>query len=1012
VSQRWQQIELLYSEALKHSPSERTDFLRQACAGDNELRAELESLLAEVEDASSFLSSRQLADALRSVVESPESVAPPRSQAKRPLFFWCVIAVGFLLLGFYGCSIWVMHQNVGAKDFGWWESSRSVNGSVVGTVDVPGPAAGILASGDRILAFNGDPRAQKVGATIFRLFALPGSAYTLRIERRGQVHDFQLRVRPWHGNVLEVATYFFLSIAFYIAGLALGLLKPQDRVAQLGSLALLIMVMRALATPLSFNSGTPPELAFILNQIASFTFPGLLAVTYHFLLRMTARPAPDFLWRVLRSVLYAVSAVLLVSQIVFFIASLRAQEVLVDLAYRHFWIAELNLVFLRTSWEVLVAFALAACCAVVIWGYRHSADPSHRRRIRWFAVGCAVGMAPELGLNLLGLLLRATGHRDILTEYGYLRWTADCFLVAIPASLTYAILKHRLLDIRIIARRSLRYVMARRALQFLIALPFLGLILPIVLNPNRTMLDVLRQDTSVVNLALLLLAALGLIYRRQTYDWLDKKFFRAAYRQEELLQTLIGTIRDCESEEDVCKLVCRELNSALHPKSLLVWSSIEETGDPIIIRASESGPISIPAALEVGILQLLRAPGSVGEGRTLSANGERSVLTVIPVSLGNGKTGGGLLLGEKKSEEPYTRTDLRLMEAIANSIGTRVEGLWLKRRVDESMRERQEVLGRLDRQAIKLLKECLVCGACFDSTEERCPIDRSELTLSLPVERTIANRYRLNRRIGSGGMGVVFEATDLYLNRAVATKVMTGRLFGDRIAMSRFEREAQVLARLNHPHVVAIHDYGRLGGDGAFLVMELLAGPTWRAELKRLGRIPPATLALWFDQLLSALHTAHQAGIIHRDLKPENVIISSQTTTQALKILDFGLAKMTSSTNILTTTGVIMGTKAYTSPEQLRGEVSDARGDIFSAGVMAVEAITGQVPARVADGNLQPSALIDLLGTERAEPRLTLCNVLRWCLAERPDARCSDTGEMRKQLVNVLRSLSTGIFGK
>ena len=174
----------------------------------------------------------------------------------------------------------------------------------------------------------------------------------------------------------------FLSVAFYVAGLALGLLKPQDRIAQLGSLAQLMMVMRALATPLSFNSGTPPELAFILNQIAAFTFPGLLAVTYHFLLRMTARPAPDFFWRALRSVLYAVSAVLLISQIAFFPASLRGQEILVNLAYRHFWIAELNLVFLRTSWEVLLAFALAACCAVVIWGYRHSADPSHRRRIR------------------------------------------------------------------------------------------------------------------------------------------------------------------------------------------------------------------------------------------------------------------------------------------------------------------------------------------------------------------------------------------------------------------------------------------------------------------------------------------------------------------------------------------------------------------------------------------------------------------------------------------------------
>jgi serine/threonine protein kinase len=380
------------------------------------------------------------------------------------------------------------------------------------------------------------------------------------------------------------------------------------------------------------------------------------------------------------------------------------------------------------------------------------------------------------------------------------------------------------------------------------------------------------------------------------------------------------------------------------------------------------------------------------------------------VSAGNAHAGGALLLGEKKSEEPYTKTDRRLLDAIANAMGAGFETFWLKRRVDEGLRERQEVLGRLDRQTIKLLKECPQCGGCFDSLAERCPADSSELKLSLPVERVIAQRYRLDRRIGSGGMGVVFEATDLNLNRPVALKIMTGSLFGDRVALSRFEREARVLARLNHPYIVSIHDYGRLGGDGAYLVMELLTGASWRNELRRLGKIPPATAAIWFDQLLSALRAAHEADIVHRDLKPENVIVRSRENGgHGIKILDFGLAKMHSSVKNLTSVGVAMGTEAYMSPEQLRGEPADQRSDIFSVGVMAVETITGQVPARAPNGGISASALNKLLEAQRPEARADLCKVLLWCMADKLDERCSNAEEMQQHLVNVLRLSEEGI---
>jgi hypothetical protein len=276
-----------------------------------------------------------------------------------------------------------------------------------------------------------------------------------------------------------------------------------------------------------------------------------------------------------------------------------------------------------------------------------------------------------------------------------------------------------------------------------------------------------KTDSSILNMLLLILGALVLIYRRQINTWLDKKFFRSAYRQEEVLQRLIGQIRDCDSEEEVCKLVCKELDSALYPKSLFVCSWKGEHAAPAIVRASESGPVQVPAELGNGVLQLLQACRSTGACVTSYSNGGPSGLMIVPVAVANGKTGGALLLGEKKSEELYTNTDLHLLDAMANAIGVRLETFWLKRKVDEGARERQEVLGRLDPQMTHLLKECPECSSCFDSTEEQCPTDHCELTLPLPVERTIAQRYRLDRRIGSGGMGVVFEATDLSLNRLV-----------------------------------------------------------------------------------------------------------------------------------------------------------------------------------------------------------------------------------------------------
>ena len=211
----------------------------------------------------------------------------------------------------------------------------------------------------------------------------------------------------------------------------------------------------------------------------------------------------------------------------------------------------------------------------------------------------------------------------------------------------------------------------------------------------------------------------------------------------------------------------------------------------------------------------------------------------------------------------------------------------------DEQRIRHEVLAKLDRDLVNLMQECPVCGACYDRGAEICDRDGNALTLTLPVARTIDGKYRLDQLIGRGGMGAVYEARDLRLDREVAVKVMLGGGFGHESALRRFRREAQAVARLNHPNIVALYDCGELEGGGAYLVMERIHGATLRAEMKRVLVFTPDETADWFEQMLDGLAAAHEHGVVHRDFKPENIVGERRASgSLAVKILDFGLAKI------------------------------------------------------------------------------------------------------------------------
>jgi serine/threonine-protein kinase len=209
--------------------------------------------------------------------------------------------------------------------------------------------------------------------------------------------------------------------------------------------------------------------------------------------------------------------------------------------------------------------------------------------------------------------------------------------------------------------------------------------------------------------------------------------------------------------------------------------------------------------------------------------------------------------------------------------------------------------------------------------------------------QVIDRRYQIIERIADGAMGIVYRGVRLNLDRPVAIKVMHASLRDEMKGKERFEREAKVMARLEHPHCVSIIDFG-LHGNKPFVVMELVRGRSLYEVLVEQGRFEVTRALDIMGQVLSGLSHAHEQGIIHRDIKPANIMVTPKAPLGVhVRILDFGLARMLGSSASLSD-GVAVGTPSYMAPEQCRGDALDARVDIYAAGVVLFEMLTGRKP--------------------------------------------------------------------
>ncbi|MEM6792424.1 MAG: serine/threonine-protein kinase [Acidobacteriota bacterium] len=499
---------------------------------------------------------------------------------------------------------------------------------------------------------------------------------------------------------------------------------------------------------------------------------------------------------------------------------------------------------------------------------------------------------------------------------------------------------------------------------------------------------------------------------------LHRLFFREEHHREQILLELIGDLDRCRDEPELGRAVGIALLEALSPSRLhlfcrrghrfrLIYSSDHELDDQVLIPEPTALRDLAPAWCEPRRVQGLGDLRS--EDRAFLREWGAHWLAALqhPPRRPEGLRG-FLMIGELAS--PLKEVQLDLLQTLADRTAACQAALINVQRLQMSFAQGPGIW----------LKECPICGRCFDPEAAFCDGDDHPLEPTLRIERTVAGRYRLERRLGRGGMGLVYLATNIDPaadggDEKAAIKILAG---GDRVAQGRFANEARAGQVLRHPNITRVLDSGTLSSTdpaetdtAAFMVMEYVEGRTLRAAFEKEGPIEPSRTARWFEAILGGVQAAHERGIIHRDLKPENIMLTlDEAGEEVPKILDFGLAKVRDSSptgsRALTAVGMVIGTLSYMSPEQLAGERVDHRADLFALGVLACEALTGRPPfwAKTLGKMLRAVASSPLDLRVETDAQRAVAEVLARALAKAPGDRYQRAADLRRDLIPALRA--------
>ncbi|HTY61758.1 MAG TPA: protein kinase [Acidobacteriota bacterium] len=955
--ERWREIERIYNSALDLEPARREAFIEQACRGDESLRREVEGLFKNHTEADDFFESPAVDVLARQFAadSAPSKNKPlaPLSQVgrdfgKKPLkhapWWMYAIAAAFLI-----CAA-VRHYvafKTPIANMGWnGPAVTDKSGLTIGyevkylQADSIEARAGlevgdiVLINSDGYFPILNQPYWGHSGPYYWKT----GRTYRFEIKRKGESRFISLtfkgvslrefltlpNYRPGVTSLLAAFLELFLAVI-------IAFRRPYDPVARwgalfLGVIAIVIiysinMVFGAYGNILSF----PRMIGWLSVLLPAFCFGSAASVGLTF--------AAVFPRRLFRGrwiwLLIWLPAVIVVPLYIF----------ADNLPFYSFprWYPDwyLNLGKIASS---------AAWCAVgvvLILNYRRLHEPNERRRVRAVVTGVAVTMLGYLPIVASKALPNSRFLARLLGPPYNFGLVLTCLGLALPISMAYAILRHRMFDIRVMIRLGLRYAAARGVLLSLVPIVAVILAADLVLHQDQPLKQILSQR----GLLYAVLAGGGLVlhlYRRTWLDALDRRFFRERYDAQRVLRTVVDDIREERSFEKVASYVISQIEAALHPEFAALLTRRPGGSKYRVLAAKENSPPPIPADSKLmGLVRLLGKPMEISQSQTgwLRSQLPRQesdflrqarLEWLFPICLTEGQTEALLAMGPKRSEEPYSREDQELLQGITSSLALLLEQ-------SPSLASTREGF-----------EECPKCGTCYDSGAGICVNENSKLTpVSFP--RMLDHRYRFEQRLGQGGMGTVYRAFDTELEREVAVKLIRSDMTASTEAAARFKQEAKAAASFTHPNVVTVHDFGVGENRRAYLVMELLRGLTLRQELGKSVRLSATRASEVMQGACTAVDAAHRRRLLHRDLKPENIFLSNAGDVETTKVLDFGVVKpMTPADGTLssgqTGPGMLLGTLKYMSPEQLNGEKPAESWDLWSLAVVAYEMLTGAHP--------------------------------------------------------------------
>lgn len=756
------------------------------------------------------------------------------------------------------------------------------------------PAAGAgLRAGDRIVAAHGRPVRGRLDWIAVQTNLRTNVPLQLGV-RRGQMNvDGVLVLRRaaasfWTSSAgATVLLARFTQLVTLAVALLVGFKRPGDRGARLASWLMATLATYSIALPYQIAAiwrSLPPPIGLVL-WIPYASGLCIAAILFTF---FASFPQPVLRTRT-RILAWAPMLATLVLQLGFTIS------VVYDPG-RTTPFADWTLVTIA----VTVAYAVAAA-AVLVVAYRRLTDVSDRRRIRVMSAGSAVGLVS--GLVIVSAYWGRGGASIESSVFSSPLLAGGTVLgLALPASLSYAVLRHRLFDVGYILRRGIQHALARHVLVSIAPLAAAAFVADLAWH-RTVAIDSVVLERGWLYASLSAIAVVARVRRDDWLDGLDRRFFRERYNAQRLLRMMTEDIRGLPDLAAAGPGVMSKIANAIHPEYIVVMA--HDAGEPAFRTSSAVPPDRIVAPLDagsplVGLLRVLQRPVQVGTGGSILKQlpetdstwlAENHVDLIVPVATGAGGAESLFALGPKRSEEPYGAEDEDLLAAIG--------------------------------AALSLI------------------LRRAEVTDGAVV----GGRYRLERPVGQGGMGTVYVAYDTALDRRVAVKVLRQDLI-DPDAAERFQREARLAAALAHPNVVTVHDIGVTPSGHAFLVMELLEGVTLRQELQRLTRLPVPRVRDILCGVCAAVDAAHRRQMVHRDLKPENVFLCRGESGEIPKVLDFGLAKALGPDGVATLTrpGMVAGTPQYMAPEHLQGDEPSPDWDLWSLAVVAFEMITGRFP--------------------------------------------------------------------